>query len=46
MKKLLKLIGIFFLIIGTIGIFLPLLPTVPFYILSVILLAKVSSVKL
>lgn len=37
--------GILFLVLGTIGMFLPVLPTVPFYLLATVCFAK-SSKKL
>ena len=42
MKLVLKPLAFLFLFLGTLGIFLPLLPTVPFYLLALLLLLKLS----
>ena len=42
MKSVYRLSGFFFLGLGTLGIFLPLLPTVPLYLLAIILLSRAS----
>lgn len=41
-KHFLVLLGIIFLILGTIGIVFPILPTTPFYLLSAYLFGKSS----
>ncbi len=42
MKSVYRLSGFFFLGLGTLGIFFPLLPTVPLYLLALILLSRAS----
>ena len=42
MKYIFGFLGLFFLFIGSIGIFIPILPTTPFYLLSLFLFSKSS----
>jgi len=42
MKSVYRLSGFFFFGLGTLGIFFPLLPTVPLYLLAIILLSRAS----
>ncbi|MEZ0362033.1 MAG: DUF454 family protein [Hydrogenobacter sp.] len=41
-RSIYRLFGFSFLALGTAGIFLPLLPTIPFYLLALLLLARAS----
>ncbi len=41
-KNLYRLFGFSFFVIGTVGIFLPLVPTVPFYLIALIFLLRTS----
>lgn len=41
-RSLYRLSGFSFFVLGTAGIFLPLVPTVPFYLLAVLLLSRSS----
>ncbi|MCS6875605.1 MAG: YbaN family protein [Aquificaceae bacterium] len=41
-KSLYKISGFSFFALGTIGIFLPILPTVPLYLLAILLLSRSS----
>lgn len=41
-KQAYRLLGFSFLTLGTLGIFLPIMPTVPLYLLAIIFLAKAS----
>ena len=41
-KQTYRLLGFSFFTLGTIGIFMPIMPTVPLYLLAVIFLARAS----
>ncbi|MFN3871148.1 MAG: DUF454 family protein [Aquificaceae bacterium] len=41
-KQVFRLFGFSFFFLGTLGIFLPIMPTVPFYLLAIIFLARSS----
>ncbi len=41
-KQAYRLLGFSFFTLGTIGIFMPIMPTVPLYLLAVIFLARAS----
>ncbi|MFN7065503.1 MAG: DUF454 family protein [Aquificaceae bacterium] len=41
-RQTFKLLGFSFLGFGTLGIFLPIMPTVPFYLLAIIMLSRHS----
>lgn len=40
MRNLKEFLGIFFIVLGAIGIFIPILPTVPFFLLAIYLIAS------
>lgn len=41
-KQTYRFLGFSFFVLGTIGIFMPIMPTVPLYLLAVIFLARAS----